>query len=73
MGQEVVVSLEELLRSRSARALDEDADGNVLVASNLTGTYQLYETTSGGALRQLTGFAEPVSGRYLPGEAGGAC
>ena len=59
------MSLVELLRSRSARALDEDAVGNVLVASNLTGTYQLYEH-AGGSLRRLTDFDEPVSGRYLP-------
>ncbi|MGA2209802.1 MAG: S9 family peptidase [Acidimicrobiales bacterium] len=76
----------ELLRSRSARALDEDVEGRLLVASNVPGTYQLYEhagqlhehvaessaatTTAATAatdLRQLTDFAEPVSGRYLPG------
>jgi acetyl esterase/lipase len=55
----------QLLESRSARALDEDESGRVLVASDLTGTFQLYELD--GELRQLTDFAEPVSGRYLPG------
>jgi len=54
-----------LLESRSARALDEDDAGRLLVASDLTGTYQLYELD--GELRQLTDFAEPVSGRYVPG------
>jgi dipeptidyl aminopeptidase/acylaminoacyl peptidase len=64
------VTLIELLRSRCARALDEDAEGNLLVASNLTGTFQLYEL-AGGALRRLTDFEEPVSGRYLPGRRQG--
>jgi dipeptidyl aminopeptidase/acylaminoacyl peptidase len=43
--QASVVPLIELLRSRCARALDEDAEGRRLIASNLTGTYQLYEHT----------------------------
>lgn len=59
------MDITKLLESRFARALDEDAAGRVLVASDLTGTFQLYELD--GSLRQLTDFTEPVSGRYLPG------
>ena len=41
---------------------------SVLVTSNLTGTMQLYRVPrSGGPLEQLTDFAEPVVGAYLPG------
>jgi dipeptidyl aminopeptidase/acylaminoacyl peptidase len=58
------MDLRQLLESRSARALDEDSDGRLLVASDLTGTFQLYELDD--ELRQLTAFAEPVSGRYVP-------
>jgi len=64
------VEVRELLESRCARALDEDEHGRVLVASDLTGTLQLYELEGGrdgGALRPLTDLAEPVSGRYLSG------
>ena len=56
----------DLLQCRSAEALDEDPEGRLLVASNLPGTYQLYEHDR-GVLRQLTDFAEPVHGRYVPG------
>lgn len=59
------MDIAKLLESRSARALDEDGSGRILVASDLTGTFQLYELD--GELRQLTDFAEPVSGRYVPG------
>jgi dipeptidyl aminopeptidase/acylaminoacyl peptidase len=39
----------------------------LLVASNIPGTHQLYALPSrGGALEQLTDFAEPVSGLFLP-------
>lgn len=58
------MDLQKLLESRSARALDEDDDGRVLIASDLTGTFQLYELD--GELRQLTDFENAVSGRYLP-------
>lgn len=58
------MDLRRLLEGRSARALDEDADGSVLVATDLSGTFQLYET--GAELRRLTDLPEPVSGRYLP-------
>jgi hypothetical protein len=64
------VQLLDLLQCRSAQALDENADGRLLVASNLPGTYQLYEY-DGGTLRQLTSFAEPVDGRYIPGSRRG--
>ena len=60
------MDIRQLLESRSARALDEDDAGRVLIASDLTGTFQLYEldTTADGSgqLRKLTDFAEPVSG-----------
>jgi dipeptidyl aminopeptidase/acylaminoacyl peptidase len=64
------VQLIDLLQCRSAAALDEDGDGRLLVASNLQGTNQLYEF-HGGTLRQLTAFAEPVHGRFLPGSRRG--
>ncbi len=60
------MSLKELLERRRAEALDEDAQGRLLIGCNLTGTNQLYEYESRG-LRRLTDFEEPVSGRYLPG------
>ncbi len=64
------MDIRQLLESRSARALDEDDAGRVLIASDLTGTFQLYEldTTADGSgqLRKLTDFAEPVSGLYVP-------
>lgn len=59
------MDIRQLLESRSARALDEDGEGRILVASDLTGTFQLYELD--GELRQLTDFSEPLSGRYVPG------
>lgn len=59
------MELRELLEARSARALDEDGDGTVLVTSDLTGVFQLYELDD--ELRQLTDFDEPVSGRFVPG------
>lgn len=61
-------SLSELFQSRSARAVDAGDDGRILVESDLTGTFQLFERDAGsGELRQLTDFAEPVSGLYIPG------
>ena len=59
------MDITKLLESRSARALDEDDSGRLLIASDLIGTFQLYELD--GELRQLTAFSEPISGRYLPG------
>ncbi len=61
------MELIDLLKLRSAVAVDLDGAGNVLVRSDLTGTFQLYELAcAGGALRPLTNFSEPVTGRYLP-------
>ena len=53
---------------RQALPLSFSADGSaLLVASNVPGTQQLYVVSSrGGELRQLTDFADPVSGRFLP-------
>ncbi len=59
------MDLRQLLESRAARALDEDGD-RLLVASDLTGTFQLYEL-AGGELSPLTDLSEPVTGRYVPG------
>ena len=59
------MDLRQLLESRAARALDEAAD-RLLVASDLTGTFQLYELDD-DALAPLTDFSEPVTGRYVPG------
>ena len=61
-----------LLEARSTMAVDLRPDGEeVLVASNLSGTMQLYTVpVEGGEWRQLTRFAEPVTlGRYVPGTA----
>ena len=54
---------------RQALPLSFSADGSaLLVASNVPGTQQLYVVPSrGGELRQLTDFADPVSGQFLPG------
>ena len=60
--------VKSLLEARSAVALDADADGNLLVASNLSGTMQLFELAPGAtSLRPITDFAEPASGAYRPG------
>ncbi len=64
------MQLVDLLQCRSAQALDVDADGRVLVASNVPGTFQLFEYCA-GTLRQLTAFGEPVTGRYVPGSRRG--
>jgi dipeptidyl aminopeptidase/acylaminoacyl peptidase len=54
---------------RQALPLSFSADGSaLLVASNVPGTQQLHLVGArGGELRQLTDFAEPVSGQFLPG------
>ncbi|MDP8911903.1 MAG: S9 family peptidase, partial [Actinomycetota bacterium] len=64
----VVPSLRDLLELRVAAPADISPDGTtVLVKSNLTGTMQLYRVTAaGGALEQLTDFAEPVDGFFVP-------
>jgi dipeptidyl aminopeptidase/acylaminoacyl peptidase len=53
---------------RQAVPLVFSNDGaRLLVASNIPGTHQLYLLRSrGGELEQLTDFAEPVSGLFLP-------
>ena len=53
---------------RQALPLSFSDDGStLLVASNVPGTQQLYVLPArGGELRQLTEFAEPVSGQFLP-------
>jgi dipeptidyl aminopeptidase/acylaminoacyl peptidase len=57
-----------LLELRQAVPLAFSPDGaRLLVASNIPGTHQLYLLPSrGGELEQLTDFAEPVSGLFLP-------
>jgi len=60
--------VKSLLEARSAVGLDADADGNLLVASNLSGTMQLFELAPGAtSLRAITELAEPASGAYRPG------
>lgn len=53
---------------RQALPLSFSTDGSaLLVGSNVPGTQQLHLVPSrGGELRQLTDFAEPVSGQFLP-------
>jgi dipeptidyl aminopeptidase/acylaminoacyl peptidase len=53
---------------RQALPLSFSADGStLLVGSNIPGTQQLYVVPArGGELQQLTDFAEPVSGQFLP-------
>lgn len=60
------MELVRLLEARSAQALDLDAAGRVLVRSDVSGTFQLYEL-EGRDLRPLTAFEEPVMGWYVPG------
>ncbi|MGH2608506.1 MAG: alpha/beta fold hydrolase [Tepidiformaceae bacterium] len=60
------------LETKSAMAAGFSPDGTrLLVASNITGTNQLYQApVAGGAVTAITAFDEPVSGRYLPGHEG---
>ncbi len=60
------------LETKSAMAAGFSPDGTrLLVASNITGTNQLYQVpVGGGELTPITDFAEPVSGRYLPNHNG---
>ena len=56
--------LRALLEMRQAVPLSWSPDGRrLLVLSNVPGTHQLYEWPT---LRQLTDYAEPVSGQFLP-------
>jgi dipeptidyl aminopeptidase/acylaminoacyl peptidase len=63
-----VRDLRTLLELRQAYPLSWSSDGSwLLVASDLSGTRQLYRLPlEGGRLEQLTNYAEPVSGRLLP-------
>jgi len=60
--------LRALLEMRQAVPLSFSHDGaQLLVASNLPGTHQLYVLPArGGELAQLTRYDEPVSGFFLP-------
>jgi dipeptidyl aminopeptidase/acylaminoacyl peptidase len=61
-------SLQDLLEVRWALPADVAADGTVLLQWNRTGTYQLYLARPGAdELEQLTDFAEPVTGQFVPG------
>jgi dipeptidyl aminopeptidase/acylaminoacyl peptidase len=64
-----VGDLRTLLELRQAYPLSWSRDGSwLLVASDLSGTRQLYRLPldGDGELEQLTSFAEPVDGRLLP-------
>ena len=63
-----MLDLRALLEMRQALPLSFSGDGaSLLVASNLPGTQQLFVVPArGGALVQLTDFAEPVVGQFLP-------
>ena len=60
--------IEDFLNIRSAGFSGFSPDGSkVLVSSNVTGTAQLFRIPrTGGDLVQLTDYAEPVVGSYLP-------
>ena len=61
-------SLRELLELRQAYPLSWSPDGSTLLAaSDLPGVRQLFTLpVDGGEMEQVTDFAEPVSGFYLP-------
>jgi dipeptidyl aminopeptidase/acylaminoacyl peptidase len=63
-----VGDLRTLLELRQAYPLSWSRDGSwLLVASDLSGTRQLYRLpVDGGELEQLTSYAEPVEGQLLP-------
>jgi dipeptidyl aminopeptidase/acylaminoacyl peptidase len=62
-----VVDLRALLELRTAAPADVSGD-LLLVRSDLPGTMQLFQTsTRGGELEQLTDFADPVQGHFVPG------
>jgi dipeptidyl aminopeptidase/acylaminoacyl peptidase len=63
-----VGDLRTLLELRQAYPLSWSSDGTwLLVASDLSGTRQLYRLpVEGGELEQLTNYAEPVEGQLLP-------
>ena len=63
-----MADLRTLLELRQAYPLSWSRDGSwLLVASDLSGTRQLYRLwTAGGELEQLTSYDEPVDGQLLP-------
>jgi dipeptidyl aminopeptidase/acylaminoacyl peptidase len=63
-----MADLRALLEMRQAVPLSFSPDGErLLVASNLPGTHQLFVLPArGGPLEQLTDYAEPVDGQFLP-------
>ena len=61
-----MTDLQSLLRLPATVLFDRDADGRLLIGCDEPGTTQLYELAD-GSRRRLTDFAEPVTGRYLPG------
>jgi dipeptidyl aminopeptidase/acylaminoacyl peptidase len=61
------IDLRALLELRSAAPVDIRGD-TVLLRCDLPGTMQLFRTSlSGGELEQLTDFADPVEGKFVPG------
>jgi dipeptidyl aminopeptidase/acylaminoacyl peptidase len=61
------IDLGALLELRSAAPVDIQGD-TVLLRCDLPGTMQLFRTSlSGGELEQLTDFADPVEGKFVPG------
>ena len=64
-----MLTLQQLLALPSAFPRDFSDDGrSLLVLSNAPGTLQLHRVpVTGGAAEQLTSFAEPVSGVFVPG------
>jgi dipeptidyl aminopeptidase/acylaminoacyl peptidase len=61
------IDLRALLELRSAAPVDIQGD-TVLLRCDLPGTMQLFRTSlSGGELEQLTDFADPVEGKFVPG------
>jgi dipeptidyl aminopeptidase/acylaminoacyl peptidase len=61
------VDLRALLELRSAMPVDFEGD-TLLLRCDLPGTMQLFRTSlSGGGLQQVTDFADPVEGKFVPG------
>jgi dipeptidyl aminopeptidase/acylaminoacyl peptidase len=61
------VDLRDLLELRTAAPADIEAD-TLLVRSDLPRTMQLFRVPlAGGKLEQLTSFADPVTGHFVPG------
>jgi len=62
-----IVDLRALLELRSAVPADFKGD-TLLIRCDLPGTMQLFRTSvSGGDIDQLTDFADPVEGKFVPG------